>query len=63
MLATLYIRRADSCQAGRILYQIYMDAPMEEAEIFLNKKENQQIQIIYPMNSAASDKQLILREE
>ena len=48
---------------GSILYQIYMDAPVEEAEIFLNKKENQQIQIIYPMNSAASDKQLILREE
>lgn len=49
--------------SGQILYQIYMDAPIEEAEIFLNKKENQQIQIIYPMNSAASDKQLILREE
>lgn len=48
---------------GSILHQIYMDAPVEEAEIFLNKKENQQIQIIYPMNSAASDKQLILREE
>lgn len=48
---------------GSILYQIYMDAPVEEVEIFLNKKENQQIQIIYPMNSAASDKQLILREE
>ena len=48
---------------GSILYQIYMDAPVEEVEIFLNKKENQQIQIIYPMNSAASDKQLVLREE
>ena len=48
---------------GSILYQIYMDAPVEEVEIFLNKKENQQIQIIYPMNSAASDKQLVLRKE
>ena len=48
---------------GSILYQIYMDAPVEEVEIFLNKKENQQIQIIYPMNSVASDKQLVLREE
>ena len=48
---------------GSILYQIYMDAPVEEVEIFLNKKENQQIQIIYPMNDAASDKWLILREE
>lgn len=48
---------------GSILYQIYMDAPVEEVEIFLNKKENQQIQIIYPMNDAASDKWLIIREE
>lgn len=49
--------------SGRILYQVHMDSPTGSVEIFLNKKENQQIQIIYPMNSAASDKQLILREE
>ena len=48
---------------GSILYQIYMDAPVEEVEIFLNKKENQQIQIIYSMDATVSDKQLILREE
>ena len=49
--------------SGRLLYQVHMDSPTGSVEIFLNKKENQQIQIIYPMNSAASDKQLILREE
>lgn len=49
--------------SGRILYQVHMDSPTGSVEIFLNKKENQQIQIIYPMNDAASDKWLILREE
>ena len=49
--------------SGRILYQVHMDSPTESVEIFLNKKENQQIQIIYPMNDAASDKRLILRKE
>ena len=49
--------------SGRILYQVHMDSPTESMEIFLNKKENQQIQIIYPMDATASDKPLILREE
>ena len=49
--------------SGRILYQVHMDSPTESMEIFLNKKENQQIQIIYSMDAAASDKPLILREE
>lgn len=49
--------------SGRILYQVHMDSPTESMEIFLSKKENQQIQIIYSMDATVSDKQLILREE
>ena len=49
--------------SGRILYQVHMDSPTESMEIFLSKKENQQIQIIYSMDATVSDKQLILRED